>query len=87
MPDRFISAVTSQVKYDDNGTVKAILIIIYHTRVPYSDVSYSSRSVNMTANLFAKEIQYLHDNGYKVLTMKYLNYDESINYLYIKGHR
>jgi hypothetical protein len=87
MLDRFISAITSQVKYDDNGTVKAILIIIYHTKVPYCDVSYGSGSVDTTANLFAKEIQYLHNNGYKVLTMRYLNYDESIDYLYIKGLR
>lgn len=73
MLDRFISAITTQVKYDDNGTVKAILIIIYHTRVPYCDVSYGSGSVDTTANLF--------------LTMRYLNYDESIDYLYIKGLR
>lgn len=86
MLDRFISAITSQVKYDDNGTVKAILIIIYHNRVPYCDVSYGTGSVDTTASLYAKEIQYLHNNGYKVLTMRYLNY-ESIDYLYIKGLR
>jgi hypothetical protein len=34
--------------------------------------------------LFEKEIKYLHDNGFKVLTMADLGYDENSNYLYLK---
>ena len=37
-----------------------------------------------TIDLFEKEIKYLHDNGFKVLTMADLGYDEKSNYLYIK---
>jgi len=85
MLTRFISAVSSQDRYNNNGTVRAIPIIIYHTIVTYPDVSYSKRPVDTTVNLFAQEIKYLHDNGYKVLTLKDLKYNESTNYLYLRG--
>jgi hypothetical protein len=35
--------------------------------------------------LFDKEMKYLHDNGFKVLTMADLGYDENNKNLYIKG--
>jgi hypothetical protein len=48
---KFISATSSQDKYNNNnGTVRAIHIIIYHTIVTYPDVSYSKRPVDTTVN-------------------------------------
>ncbi|MFL6318224.1 MAG: hypothetical protein ACJ73C_16015, partial [Nitrososphaeraceae archaeon] len=35
--------------------------------------------------LFDKEMKYLHDNGFKVLTMADLGYDENSKNLYIKN--
>jgi len=84
MLDRFISAVSSQDKFNNNGSVRAIPIIIYHTIVTLPDVSYSDRPVDTTLSLFAQEMQYLHDNGYRVLTMADLKYDKTTNYLYLK---
>jgi peptidoglycan/xylan/chitin deacetylase (PgdA/CDA1 family) len=84
MLDRFISAVSSQDKFNNNGSVRAIPIIIYHTIVTLPDVSYSDRPVDTTLSLFAQETQYLHDNGYRVLTMADLKYDKTTNYLYLK---
>ena len=37
-----------------------------------------------TIDLFEKEIKYLHDNGFKVLTMADIGYDTNSNYLYLK---
>jgi hypothetical protein len=34
--------------------------------------------------LFTTEMKYLHDNGFKVITMEDLGYDEMSNHLYIK---
>jgi peptidoglycan/xylan/chitin deacetylase (PgdA/CDA1 family) len=85
MLDGFISAVSSQDKFNNNGSVRAIPIIIYHTIVTFPDVSYSDRPVDTTISLFAQEMQYLHDNGYRVLTMADLKYDKTTNYLYLKG--
>ena len=35
-------------------------------------------------DLFDAEMKYLHDNGFKVLTMANLGYDENSKYLYLK---
>ena len=34
-------------------------------------------------DLFAKEIKYLHDNGFRVLTMRDLSYDDNTKSLYL----
>jgi hypothetical protein len=84
MFEKFVTAVNSQNKYNKDGIVMAIPIIIYHTIVTYPDLSDSNRPVDTTLNLFDAEMKYLHDNGFKVLTMADLGYDKNNNYLYIK---
>jgi maleate cis-trans isomerase len=34
-------------------------------------------------DLFAKEMKYLHDNGFRVLAMRDLGYDDNTNLLYL----
>jgi peptidoglycan/xylan/chitin deacetylase (PgdA/CDA1 family) len=87
MLDRFIEHVNSQDNYVEHGKVKSIPIVVYHSIVTYPDVSYSKITVDTTVNLFEAEMKYLHDNGFKVLTMADLGYDESSDSLYIKGSR
>lgn len=36
-------------------------------------------------DLFRAEMKYLHDNRFKVMTMKDLGYDEMSNRLYVKN--
>jgi peptidoglycan/xylan/chitin deacetylase (PgdA/CDA1 family) len=84
MFDKFIVNVNSQNNYNKDGVIRAIPIIIYHTIVTFPDISYSKRPVDVTVNLFDAEMKYLHDNGFKVLTMAHLGYNEKSNYLYIK---
>jgi peptidoglycan/xylan/chitin deacetylase (PgdA/CDA1 family) len=84
MFDRFVNAVNSQDQYNTDGTVRAIPIIVYHSFAPFSDVSDSKVPVDTSVNLFEREMKYLHDNGFQVLTMADLGYDESRNLLYIK---
>ena len=67
MFERFVEHVNSQDKYNTNGSMVAIPIVVYHTIVTYPDVSYSERPVDITVNLFEEEIRYLHDNGFKAL--------------------
>ena len=85
MFQKFITAVNNQTNYNKDGIVRAIPIIIYHTLVNYPDLSDSNRPVDTTLNLFDAEMKYLHDNGFKVITMSDLGFDENSNYLYIKG--
>jgi hypothetical protein len=78
MADKFIRIVDSQIKYNNAGTIKAIPIIIYHR------VGESGDRYNTDIKLFSAQMKYLHDNGYKVLTMADLAYDDKSNYLYLK---
>jgi hypothetical protein len=78
MADKFIRIVDSQIKYNNAGTIKAIPIIIYHR------VGDSGDRYNTDIKLFNAQMKYLHDNGYKVLTMADLAYDDNSNYLYLK---
>jgi len=76
--DRFIQVVNSQSHYNENGTIKAIPIIIYH-RAGDQNIDYSTN-----LDLFNKEMKYLHDGNFTVLTMANLGYDTKTNDLYIK---
>jgi peptidoglycan/xylan/chitin deacetylase (PgdA/CDA1 family) len=85
MFEKFVTAVNSQDDYNKDGIVRAIPIIIYHTIVTYPDLSDSNRPIDTTLNLFDAEMKYLYDNGFKVITMADLGYDENTKSLYIKG--
>jgi len=76
--DRFTQVVNSQSNYNKNGTIKAIPIIIYH-RAGDQGANY-----NTDLDLFKKEMKYLHDGNFTVLTIADLGYDKKSNYLYIK---
>jgi len=82
----FIADVNSQLKFNQGGVIRAIPIVIYHNFVTYPDVSYSKDAAETTVNLFDQEMKYLHDNGFRVLTMANLGYDTNTNSLYINGN-
>jgi hypothetical protein len=77
--ERFIKVINSQDRYNGDGQINAIPIIIYHRVGETSPVGY-----NTDLKLFEKEMKYLHDNGYTVLTMADLAYDDKVNNIYIK---
>ena len=86
MLQKFIVDVNSQLQYNKNGVINAIPIVIYHNFVTYPDVSYSKDAADTTVNLFDQEMKYLRDNGFKVLTMNDLGYDNTNNVLYIRNN-
>ena len=69
MLDKFIEVVDSQTKYNVDGIIVAIPVVVYHTFVNYPDIRDSTRPVDVTVELFEKEMRYLHDNNIKVLLM------------------
>jgi hypothetical protein len=85
MFQKFVTAVNSQFSYNNDGVARAIPTIVYHTLVNYPDLSDSNRPIDTTLNLFDAEMKYLHDNGFKVITMSDLGYDTNSKTLYIKG--
>jgi hypothetical protein len=76
MFEQMIEHVNSQNKYNTDGKIVAIPIVVYHTIVPYSDLTISKRPVDITVNLFEEEMKYLHDNGFHVLLMSDLVYNK-----------
>jgi hypothetical protein len=71
--------VNSQVNYNKDRKINAIPIIGYH------NIEDDNAITSTHVSLFNAEMKYLHDNGFKVLTMSDLGYDENKNYLYVKN--
>ena len=82
MFNRFVEVVNSASMYNTDGTINAIPIVIWH-RIDNSGEG-DPQVYATTIDLFEKEIKYLHDNGFKVLTMADMGYDTNSNYLYLK---
>jgi hypothetical protein len=82
-----VAYVNSQDNHNKHGIIRAIPIVVYHDIVLGLDVNDSKIPIDTTMNLFNTEMKYLHDNGFKVLTMADLKYDENNKYLYIKSNR
>jgi peptidoglycan/xylan/chitin deacetylase (PgdA/CDA1 family) len=74
----FVTEVNRGTQYNTNGTIGAIPILVYH------DVGFNENQYNTDPDLFAKEMNYLSQNGFRVVTMADLGYDEKNNYLYVK---
>jgi peptidoglycan/xylan/chitin deacetylase (PgdA/CDA1 family) len=79
MFEQFIEIVESQTKYNTKNSTRAIPILIYHS------VDYSRDDYSINPDLFEKELNYLFKNGYKILQMKDIIYDNEEG-LHIKGH-
>ena len=77
--DRFVKVVNSQSKYNKDGVINAIPIIIYHRAGDSGVLDY-----NTDLDLFEKEMKYLHDNNIQVLTMRDLRFNEMSKDLDIK---
>jgi len=80
----FLQIVNSQTPSNSKGKINAIPIIVYHNLTTsiqdYTPVSHASST---TVDLFAQEMKYLHDNGFRVLLLNQLGYDPNNNTFYI----
>ena len=75
----FIKVVNSQSKYNSGGVINAIPLITFH------DVDLATNQPYITnVGLFDQLMKYLHDNGFRVLTMANLGYDTASSTLYMQ---
>lgn len=79
--NKFVEVVNSQSDYNHDGSIETIPIIIYHRA---GDTDPQAVNYNTGLELLEKEMKYLHDNNFKVITMRDLGYEEKSNYIYIK---
>ncbi len=74
----FVRVVEAQTIYNNKARkIVSIPIIGYH-------FIGNSTSYDTSIELFDKEMNYLHKNGFKVLTLTDLGYNDKENYFYIK---
>jgi peptidoglycan/xylan/chitin deacetylase (PgdA/CDA1 family) len=78
MLDKFIKIVNSQTKYNNDGTIRAIPIIVYHK------VGDSGGTFDTSLKLFESQMKYLYANDFMVLTMADLAYNDKSNYFSVK---
>jgi len=79
---KFKEQVNSQSAYNNRkGFVDAIPIFAYHS------IDDSKGRSSTDIGLFASEMKYLHDNGFKVIPMSDLRYDQITNYMYIRNNQ
>ena len=84
MFQKFVQRMSSYTPYNENGKINAIPVIVYHD-LTYSIQDYNGMASTITVPLFAQEMKYLHDNGFKVLVLNELGYDTTNNLFYIKN--
>jgi peptidoglycan/xylan/chitin deacetylase (PgdA/CDA1 family) len=76
----FVKIVNSQVKYNNGGTINAVPLVTFHNVLPLGSKPYSTNVA-----IFDQLMKYLHDNGFRVLSMNNLVYDAKNNAFYIKS--
>ena len=81
---QFVQEVNSQENYNKNGCINAIPIVVYHYFIVDRNHMYLPNESFTDVSLFSAEMKYLRDNGFKILKMSDLGYNQSNNYLYIK---
>ncbi len=85
MLNQFIEEVNLQSSYNKNGCINAIPIVVYHDFLIDKNHIYLPNKSFTDVGLFSEEMKYLHDNGFTVLKMSDMGYNDNNNYLYIKG--
>ena len=75
---QFIKIIESQIKFNTDGQINAIPIIGYH-KIDIGKDYYTS------PELFEQEMKYLYENGFKVITLADVGYDENQHRFYIKN--
>ena len=82
----FLQIVNSGIPYNSDGKINAIPIIVYHNITnSIRDYTIPNHASRTTLDLFAQEMKYLHDNGFRVLLLNQLGYDPNNNVFYIKS--
>jgi peptidoglycan/xylan/chitin deacetylase (PgdA/CDA1 family) len=78
MLERFIEILERQTEFNKNREINAIPIVAYHRLDTNKDFDTSPE-------LFEQEMEYLYENGYNVITLSDLGYDENQERFYVKN--
>jgi peptidoglycan/xylan/chitin deacetylase (PgdA/CDA1 family) len=76
----FVKTVNSQNSYNQGGKINAVPLITLHNVAMTTNHPYYTN-----AGLFDMFMKYLHDNGFKVLTLKQIGFNTKTNTFYLRG--
>ena len=76
--ENFIDILEDQTEFNKDGEINAIPIVAYH-RLD------TNKDFDTPPELFEQEMEYLYENGYKVITLSDLGYDENQERFYVKN--
>ncbi|MDQ6666781.1 MAG: polysaccharide deacetylase family protein [Thermoproteota archaeon] len=86
MFQKFLQILNSQIAYNSQGKINAIPVVVYHNITNnIQDYTPASKASVTTVDLFAQEMKYLHDNGFKVLLLNRLGFDTTKNVFYLNN--
>jgi peptidoglycan/xylan/chitin deacetylase (PgdA/CDA1 family) len=77
--NKYIQVVNKQASHNTK-TVTAIPII------DYRDIANNGLSYSTNVDLFSAEMKYLHNSGFKIIPMSDIRYNNTNNFLYLKGN-
>jgi peptidoglycan/xylan/chitin deacetylase (PgdA/CDA1 family) len=63
MLKRFVEVVESQSEHNSNGKINAIPVLVYH------NIDHESSDYTTSIELFESEMNYLKENGFKVISL------------------
>jgi hypothetical protein len=81
---KFVQRVNSQIRHNTNGKIDAIPITTYHN-LTNSMEDYNNMASTITVDLFAQQMKYLHDNGFRVLLLNQLSYNPNNKVFVLKN--
>ena len=76
--EKFIDILEKQTEFNKDGEINAIPIVAYHQ-------INTGKDYDTSPELFEQEMEYLYENGYKVITLSDLGYDNKQERFYIKN--
>ena len=76
----FVKIVNNQNNYNQGGKINAIPLITFHNVALTNNHPYYTN-----ADMFEKFKKYLHDSGFKILTLKQIGYNTYNNIFYVKN--
>jgi hypothetical protein len=79
-----VQRVNTQIPHNTNGKIDAIPIITYHN-LTNSMEDYNNMASTITVDLFAQQMKYLHDNGFRVLLLNQLSYNPNNKVFVLKN--
>ncbi|MGD1837040.1 MAG: polysaccharide deacetylase family protein [Nitrososphaeraceae archaeon] len=75
---KFVKILERQTEFNKNGEINAIPIVTYH-RID------TNKDFDTSRKLFEMEMEYLHENNYKVIRIADLEYDENQERFYVSN--